>query len=62
MLSGKVISDRYLQFTVWLIKELNEILGIEIKLSTTFYSQIDKQTKRTNQKFLKIYNNHRQGN
>ena len=50
MLLGKVISDRDLQFTVGLIKELNEILGIEIKLSATFYSQIDEQTKRTNQK------------
>jgi len=39
------------------------MLEIEMKLSTTFHSQIDKQTKRINQKleqYLKIYNNYKQ--
>ena len=37
-----VISDRELQFTAGLIKKLSNMLGIETKLSTTFYSQIDE--------------------
>ena len=37
-----VISDRGLQFVVELMRELNKILGIEIKLSMIFYSQMDR--------------------
>ena len=37
-----VISDRGPQFAVRLIKELNKILGIEIKLSTAFDPQTDR--------------------
>jgi len=33
-----MILDRGLQFAVGLIKELNKMLGIEIKLSTAFHS------------------------
>jgi len=33
-----MVLDRALQFAVGLIKELNKILGIEIKLSTAFHS------------------------
>jgi len=36
-----VISDRGLYFVVELTKELNRILGIETKLLTLFYLQID---------------------
>jgi len=32
------------------MKELNEMLGIEIKLSTAFHLQINEQMERTNQK------------
>jgi len=40
-----VISDREPQCAVELTKELNWILGIEIRLSTAFYPQIDEQTE-----------------
>jgi len=33
-----MILDRGLQFAVGLMKELNKMLGIEIKLSTAFHS------------------------
>jgi len=60
-----VISDRGPQFAAKLIKELNEILRIEIKLLTAFYLQVDGQMERTNQEleqYLRIYINHRQNN
>ena len=41
-----MILDRESQFVVGLIKELNEILGIETKLSTAFYLQTNKQRER----------------
>jgi len=37
-----VISDREPQFAAGLIKELNKILEIEMKLSTAFYPQINR--------------------
>jgi len=52
-------------FAVGLIKELNEMLGIETKLSTAFYPQTDEQMERTNQElewYLKMYINYRQSN
>jgi len=36
-----VISDRELQFTAGLTKELNKILEIETKLSMAYYPQTD---------------------
>jgi len=36
------------QFAAELMKELNEILEIEIKLLTAFHLRIDGQTERTN--------------
>jgi len=44
-LPKSIISDRGAQFVVNLIKELNQILGIEMKLSTAFYPQMDGQIK-----------------
>jgi len=41
-LPESVISDRGLQFAAELIKELNEMLGIETKLLTVFYPQTDE--------------------
>ena len=38
-----VISDREPQFVVELTKELNKILGIEMRLLMVFYSQMDGQ-------------------
>jgi len=36
------ISDRGPQFTAGLMKELNEMLGIEMKLSTAYHLQTDR--------------------
>ena len=60
-----VISDRGPQFATELTKELNKILGIKTKLSTTYYPQTDRQTERTNQEleqYLRMYINHKQNN
>jgi len=38
-----VVSDRGPQFAAKLTKELNKMLGIETRLSTVFYPQIDGQ-------------------
>ena len=40
-----MISNRGLQFVAELIKELNKILGIEMRLSTVFHPQMDRQMK-----------------
>ena len=40
-LPESVVSDREPQFAAELIKELNKMLRIEMKLSITFYSQTD---------------------
>jgi len=58
-----VVSDRGPQFIVELTKELNRMLGIETKLSTSFYPQTDGQTERMNQEleqYLWFFINHRQ--
>ena len=60
-----MISDRGLQFAAEIIRELNKMLGIETKLSTAYYPEIDGQTERTNQEleqYLRMYVNHRQNN
>ena len=64
-LPESVISDRGPQFAAGLTKELNKMLGIETKLSTAYYPQMDGQTERTNQEleqYLRMYVNHRQNN
>ena len=47
-LPESIVSDRGLQFAVEMMKELNKMLGIEMKLSTSYYPQIDEQTERMN--------------
>ena len=50
---------------VELMKELNKMLGIETKLSMTYYPQTDEQIERINQEleqYLRMYINHRQNN
>jgi len=45
------------------MKELNQILGIETKLSTAFHPQTDEQTEWTNQEleqYLRMFIDHRQ--
>ena len=44
------VSDRRPQFVADLIKKLNQMLGVEIKLSPIFHSQTDGQMERMNQK------------
>ena len=62
-LPESIILDQGPQFAAGIIRELNWILGIESKLSTAFYSQIDRQTKRVNQEleqYLQMFIDHRQ--
>jgi len=42
-LPESIISDKGLQFVVKLMKELNRMLGIEMRLSIVFHLQTDKQ-------------------
>ena len=45
------------------MKELNNLLGIQIKLSTAYHPQTDGQTERINQEleqYLRVFINHRQ--
>jgi len=44
-LPESVVSDRRPQFVAELTKELNRMLGIEIRLSTAFHPQMDGQTE-----------------
>ena len=62
-LPKSIILDRGPQFVVGLIRELNKMLGIESKMFTVFYPQIDGQTKRVNQElkqYLRMLIDHRQ--
>ena len=62
-LPESVVSDRGPQFAVELTKELNRMLGIKTKLSTTFHPQTDGQTERMNQEveqYLRFFIKHRQ--
>jgi len=61
-LPESIISDRGLQFTAGLMRELNEILGIKSKLLMAFHPQTDGQTERVNQEleqYLRIFIDHR---
>ena len=49
-LPESIVSDRGPQFAVKMTKKLNAMLGIKSKLLTAFYSQIDSQMERMNQK------------
>jgi len=44
-LPESVVLDRDPQFVAELMKELNRMLEIEIRLSTAFYPQMDRQTE-----------------
>jgi len=46
-----------------MIKELNNLLGIQTKLSTAYHPQMDEQTERVNQEleqYLRVFIDHRQ--
>jgi len=62
-LPESVVSDRGLQFAVEMTKELNQILGIETKLLTSFHPQTDGQTEQMNQEleqYFRFFVDHRQ--
>ena len=60
-----IVLDRRLQFVAEITRELNKMLGIEIKLSTSFHLQIDGQIERINQEleqYLRFFIDYRQKN
>jgi len=62
-LPESIILDRGVQFTVGIMKKLNELLEIQMKLSIAYHPQIDRQTERVNQKlkqYLRVFIDHRQ--
>jgi len=62
-LPKSIISNKGPQFVAGLMRKLNKILGIKSKLSMVFYSQIDRQIERVNQKleqYLSIFIDYRQ--
>jgi len=51
------------QFAAGMMKEVNNLLGIQTKLSTAYYLQTDGQTERINQEleqYLRVFIDHRQ--
>ena len=55
--------DRGVQFVAGMIKKLNNLLGIQTKLLTAYYPQMDGQTERINQEleqYLRVFIDHRQ--
>ena len=64
-LPESIVSDRGLQFAAEITKELNNMLGIETKLSTSFHPQTDSQTERMNQEleqYLRFFVDYQQKN
>ena len=62
-LPESVVLDRGPQFAAELTKELNKMLGIEMRLSTAFHPQTDGQMEQINQEleqYLRFFVNHRQ--
>ena len=48
-LPESIISDRGVQFAAGMMKELNNLLGIQTKISTAYHPQTDGQMERINQ-------------
>jgi len=60
-LPKSIISDRGPQFMAGLMRELNQMLGIESKMLMAFHSQTDGQMERVNQEleqYLRIFIDH----
>ena len=60
-LPESIMLDRGPQFAAKMTKELNRILGIQTKLSISYYPQTDVQTERINQEleqYLRFFMNH----
>jgi len=47
-LPESIISDKRVQFAAGIIKKLNNLLGIQIKLLMAYHSQTDRQMERIN--------------
>jgi len=62
-LPESIVSDRGVWFAAGMIKEVNNLLGIQTKLSTAYHLQTDGQTERINQEleqYLRVFIDHRQ--
>ena len=62
-LPESILLDREPQFAAEITKKLNKILGIQTKLSTSFYLQTDGQIERMNyelEQYLQFFIDHRQ--
>jgi len=62
-LPESIIFDRGVQFAAGMMKEVNNLLGIQTKLSTAYHPQTDGQTERVNQEleqYLRVFIDHRQ--
>jgi len=62
-LPESIISDRGVQFAAGMMKEVNNLLGIQKKLSMAYHPQTDGQTERINQEleqYLRVFIDHRQ--
>jgi len=62
-LPESIISDRGVQFVAGMMKKLNNLLGIQTKLSTAYHPQMDGQIERINQEleqYLRVFIDHRQ--
>ena len=62
-LPESIISDRGVQFVAGMMRELNNLLGIQTKLLTAYHPQMDGQTERINQEleqYLRVFIGHRQ--
>jgi len=62
-LPESIISDRGMQFAAGMMKEVNNLLGIQTKLSTAYHPQTDGQTERINQEleqYLRVFIDYRQ--
>jgi len=62
-LPESIILDKGVQFAVGMMRELNNLLGIQTKLSIAYHSQTDGQIERINQKleqYLRVFIDYRQ--
>jgi len=62
-LPESIISDRGVQFAAGMMRELNNLLGIQTKLLMAYHPQTDGQKERMNQEleqYLRVFINHRQ--
>ena len=62
-LPESIISDRGVQFAVEMMRELNNLLGIQTKLLMAYHPQTDGQMERINQEleqYLRVFIDYRQ--